>query len=152
MKLVRLLLVLAVACTVLAVFFLSVFVPVANRLIAGVLFEINLNRKLNQSEPSYQLEAWNRIYANVSTIPEYWNATVPSWMAGKSIPQVAAFFAGIIYDRSLTYPSCYIEVPELTSQALNRTLTQLGLVVWNSVPQRPQGFNVLFQAQTSGYN
>ncbi|MCJ7422857.1 hypothetical protein MUP01_01120 [Candidatus Bathyarchaeota archaeon] len=74
-------------------------------------------------------EAWNRVYENVSTIPEYWNATVPSYLADKSIPQVAALFLGKASGSNSEYAYCFISVPRITSQALNRTLTQLGFTI-----------------------
>ncbi len=119
--------------------FLAVFLPrsfllACNKLLTYELFEINMNRKVHWNEPSYELEAWNKIYENVSAIPDYWNATVPSWMVGRSIPQVAAIFLGRIYNRNPKYPLCFIVVPELTSQYLNISFTELGLVVWDYVP------------------
>lgn len=71
-------------------------------------------------------EAWTEVFENVSLIPKFWNATVPSELAGKSIPQIAALYGANIDDNGSNYAYCYINVPETNHQSLNQTLTELG--------------------------
>ena len=42
----------------------------------------------------YQPEAWNRVFWNMSEAKGFWNATLPSGLAGKSIGEIAEMFGG----------------------------------------------------------
>jgi hypothetical protein len=81
-------------------------------------------------------EAWTEVFENVSSIPKFWNATVPSELAGKSIPKIAALYGANIGNNDPEYAYCYINVPEADHQSLNQTLTGLGFDFRDVVPLR----------------
>jgi hypothetical protein len=80
----------------------------------------------------YHPEAWNEIFKNVSSITEFWNATVPLGLAGRSIPQIAQIFGAKVYVNDPEYAACQIRVPKVSCQALNETLAHLGFYVKNA--------------------
>jgi hypothetical protein len=77
----------------------------------------------------YHSEAWEKVFENVSSIPEFWNATIPSNLADRSIPEIAAMFGGEVNLNDSEYAFCYISVPKKNCQALNQTLTGIGFTV-----------------------
>jgi hypothetical protein len=76
-------------------------------------------------------EAWNKVFMNVSSIPEFWNATIPDDLRGRSIPEIVSFFKGRVFFNSSEFAYCYVYVPQRFHQALNQTLTQIGFLVYN---------------------
>ncbi len=74
----------------------------------------------------YHPEAWTEVFENVSSIPKFWNATVPSELAGKSIPKISAMYGAYIDYNDNDYACSEINVPEANLQSLNQTLTGLG--------------------------
>jgi hypothetical protein len=74
-------------------------------------------------------EAWDEVFENVSSVVEFWNATIPSNLANRSVPEIAAMFGGEINLSDSEYAFCYISVPENNCQALNQTLTGIGFKV-----------------------
>jgi hypothetical protein len=85
--------------------------------------EVSWTRFLNHPE------AWTKVFNNVSSIPEFWNASVPARLSGKSIPGIVQTYLGDIFHNDAELACCYVSVPKITSQALNKTLTGLGLNV-----------------------
>jgi len=77
----------------------------------------------------YHAEAWEKVFENVSSVPEFWNATIPSNLADRSIPEIAAMFGGEVNVNDSEYAFCYISVPKKNCQALNQTLTGIGFTV-----------------------
>jgi hypothetical protein len=77
----------------------------------------------------YHPEAWTKVFENISSIPEFWNATIPSNLANKSIPEIVAMFGGNVFGSYPEYAFCYISVPKKNCQALNQTLTEIGFTV-----------------------
>lgn len=57
-------------------------------------------------------EAWSSVFQNVSSISEYWSATIPKSLAEKSIPKIAQMFGANAYETNAEYAYCYIAVPE----------------------------------------
>lgn len=76
-------------------------------------------------------EAWNKVFMNVSSIPEFWNATIPDNLKGRSIPEIVSFYEGRVFFNNSEYAYCYVYVPKKFHQALNETLTQIGFLVYN---------------------
>ena len=83
-------------------------------------------------------EAWNSVFQNVSSIPEFWSATIPTSLAEKSIPEIAQMFGANVYANNAEYAYCYIAVPENNYGALNQTLTELGFDVKDVVIIKPE--------------
>jgi hypothetical protein len=101
--------------------------------------EVYYSRFLNHTE------AWNRVFGNISTIKEFWNTTVPSSLAGKSIPQIAKMYGAEVYVNDPEYATCHIQVPKVNYQALNETLANLGFYVRDVVSDRLQQPLILTQ-------
>jgi hypothetical protein len=100
------------------------------RLIQNIEYiELNPPDEVNASKFLYHSEAWNRVFQNVSSIPEFWNATIPSRLAGKSISAIAQMYFAEVYVNNAQYAYCHISVSSLFSQALNRTFRQMGFKV-----------------------
>jgi hypothetical protein len=127
----------AISFIFLAVFFLTVFLPAFNSLMKRVGFEIIANEKVYWSKFLYHPEAWNKVFENVSSIPEFWNATISSNLAEKSIPEVAAMFGANVFENNPEYAFCYISVPERNCQALNQTLREIGFMVQDIRYEKP---------------
>jgi len=63
----------------------------------------------------------------------FWNSTVNSESAGRSVSEIAAMFEANVCVNDPEYAFCHISVPEESYQGLNRTLTELGFDVRNAV-------------------
>ncbi|NWG11056.1 hypothetical protein HXY33_04815 [Candidatus Bathyarchaeota archaeon] len=96
--------------------------------VEGISLEITLPETVYEKFTDHS-EAWAKVFENVSTIPEYWNVTIPPNLADKSIHEIAAIFGGNVYFNDFEYAYCYISVPKRNCQALNQTLTGIGFTI-----------------------
>jgi hypothetical protein len=79
----------------------------------------------------YHPEAWNKIFNNVSTIVEFWNVEVPSYLAGESITEIIQAYGARIDLDNPEYAYCYVYVKIRNCNGLSQTLAQLGFIVRN---------------------
>jgi len=130
-KTIKIVIPLALALAVLTVIGLHpAFIPLK---IKPVFLEVSPPLEVYHSEFLHHPEAWNEVFGNVSSIPRFWNSTVNSESAGRSVSEIAAMFEANVYVNDSEYAFCHISVPEESFQGLNRTLTELGFDVRNAV-------------------
>lgn len=94
-----------------------------------ILVEVSPPFEVYDSEFLYHPESWNKVIQNVSTIPDFWNATIPENLQNKALSQIAQMFSAQVSHSDADYAYCYISVPKAKCQALNQTLMQIGFNV-----------------------
>ena len=109
-KTIKIVIPLALALAVLTVIGLHpAFIPLK---IKPVFLEVSPPLEVYHSEFLHHPEAWNEVFGNVSSIPRFWNSTVNSESAGRSVSEIAAMLEANVYVNDPEYAFCHISVPE----------------------------------------